>query len=234
MIISSEPQRSIKLLIEGDLFLPVFLPPEVPSLDPPIEDLHSMSSRCFELLANFPEKARHLIPKATTQVCNIVHASGRKSLSLDIHFPVVIVSQDIRIGSYSALLLPFAGCVLKTSSKRKVTCSAHILREALKLSSRDHEEVDRIHQAVSRLYELQPQFERLPLGLLIRDAKQLFPVAVAVAAVGKDTFKALEVLEAVRSMDLEDVWKMKPMLSGNEIMRLLPRLPKGPKIGEVS
>mmetsp|Transcript_15479 Transcript_15479/g.63144 ORF Transcript_15479/g.63144 Transcript_15479/m.63144 type:complete len:526 (-) Transcript_15479:456-2033(-) len=38
----------------------------------------------------------------------------------------------------------------------------------------------------------------------------------------------------IESLKLEGVWDMKPYINGEELMQLLPKLPRGPKIGDVS
>lgn len=39
--------------------------------------------------------------------------------------------------------------------------------------------------------------------------------------------------DKIESLDVEGVWNLKPLLDGREVMKMLPRMPKGPHIGEV-
>jgi tRNA nucleotidyltransferase (CCA-adding enzyme) len=101
----------------------------------------------------------------------------------------------------------------------------------LRLSHQEAEATVIVTRGARRLRQLPPNASRLQLGLWMRACSVLWKGAWMVAVAADADMGRVEQLtvlrRAVGELQLEGVWRMKPLLNGNQIGQLL-RIPPGP------
>jgi len=210
MLRSASPLTCVNLLRDLSLFPSVFLPDEMPNMDPLEFDVEEAPKRCSAGMSKFLSTLE----------------SSKLSLPKKL----------LRIGLLASLLRPFGGKHVhyaQSKPSRQGTVAAHIIRHCLKLPGRDADEVTIIHVCSAKLEN--PSFvqNRLNLGTLVRESKVLLPTVLLLAQSQNENISAEQIQRTIIEMRLENAASLKPLLNGKEIMRLLPKLPKGPKLGEV-
>ncbi|KAG3026469.1 hypothetical protein PC128_g2994 [Phytophthora cactorum] len=154
---------------------------------------------------------------------------------------------ELLVRILASLLLPFRGLCVRDKRRRSV--ATFVVQDSLKLPNRDAKDVDNVLAHVGRLQaSTTDTFDRVEVGLLIRsigaqweicrdtalvqeltDAGSVDEAAEARAMVSKryDTFSS-----QVRDAGLDNVWKLKPLLNGNDLVKQLGVKP-GPHMKEL-
>ncbi|KAG3114684.1 hypothetical protein PI125_g6234 [Phytophthora idaei] len=154
---------------------------------------------------------------------------------------------ELLVRILASLLLPFRGLCVRDKRRRSV--ATFVVQDSLKLPNRDAKDVDNVLAHVGRLQaSTTDTFDRVEVGLLIRsigaqweicrdtalvqeltDAGSVDEAAEARAMVSKryDTFSS-----QVRDAGLDSVWKLKPLLNGNDLVKQLGVKP-GPHMKEL-
>eukprot|EP00189_Rhodosorus_marinus_P009958 CAMPEP_0184744742 /NCGR_PEP_ID=MMETSP0315-20130426/7439_1 /TAXON_ID=101924 /ORGANISM="Rhodosorus marinus, Strain UTEX LB 2760" /LENGTH=482 /DNA_ID=CAMNT_0027216557 /DNA_START=372 /DNA_END=1820 /DNA_ORIENTATION=- len=210
MLRSASPLTCVNLLRDLSLFPSVFLPDEMPNMDPLEFEVEEAPKRCSAGMSKFLSTLE----------------SSKLSLPKKL----------LRIGLLASLLRPFGGKHVhyaQSKPSRQGTVAAHIIRHCLKLPGRDADEVTIIHVCSAKLEN--PSFvqNRLNLGTLVRESKVLLPTVLLLAQSQNENISAEQIQRTIIEMRLENAASLKPLLNGKEIMRLLPKLSKGPKLGEI-
>ncbi|KAJ8904146.1 hypothetical protein NDN08_000673 [Rhodosorus marinus] len=210
MLCSGSPLTCVSLLHDLSLFTSVFLPNGMPKMDPLEFEIEEAPMRCLNTVSKFLSTLE----------------SSERSLPKEL----------LRIGLFASLLRPFGGKnVHSAESKpnRPVTVAAHIIRHCLKLRGRDADEVNIIHVCSAKLEN--PSFvrNRLNLGTLVRESKELLPTVLLHSQSQNEDISAEEIHRTIIEMKLENAASLKPLLNGKQVMKLLPKLPKGPELGEI-
>ncbi|KAF1774527.1 tRNA nucleotidyltransferase/poly(A) polymerase, RNA and SrmB- binding domain [Phytophthora cactorum] len=154
---------------------------------------------------------------------------------------------ELLVRILASLLLPFRGLCVRDKRRRSV--ATFVVQDSLKLPNRDAKDVDNVLAHVGRLQaSTTDTFDRVEVGLLIRsigaqweicrdtalvqeltDAGSVDEAAEARAMVSKryDTFSS-----QVWDAGLDSVWKLKPLLNGNDLVKQLGVKP-GPHMKEL-
>lgn len=240
---SAGPIHALGLLVELGLFPVVFrFPPEEDFLGEgrPPEDFPSAALGC---LINLDRLVHHAIPQKVSFVDTRI---ARYSALLA---PVALVKCSHADPGKRRKNMPLAHYILRSElrmSTKDVLSVVTILDCSLKFKAL-------VHRGT-------PQLERLVVGRVLREAGALWPVALQTALLAEispaeiaDTYargmnKIPEALAKqsqavvaayanfrveVDAMGLDGVWDMRPLIDGKELMKLLPKMPKGKMIGEI-
>mmetsp|Transcript_10315 Transcript_10315/g.31547 ORF Transcript_10315/g.31547 Transcript_10315/m.31547 type:complete len:243 (+) Transcript_10315:76-804(+) len=206
MVTCPKPLLPTKLLVDTNLFQAVLQPPDTSEILPPVVDLTERASECYESAAQFSALA----------------SEHKLTLSKEV----------FRIGFFAALLMPYMRHKIMRLEKKGSPVSEfapYVMRECLKLSAKDSEEVGHIHACIQELRKLvQEPYDRLKLGLFVRTAKTSLTASVLVAAIGHSFVDIPKIFRDISSMGLQNAHELKPLLNGREVMQLLPKLPRGP------
>ncbi|KAI3966249.1 hypothetical protein MKW92_034146 [Papaver armeniacum] len=162
-----------------------------------------------------------------------------------------------RLYLYSALFLPLREVVYRDKKDKKVPVTNYIFRNSLKLTNSDAETVMSIHSASERFISLIPSLRTLTeretveagkggekfdslwrVALLI--STLLYPIDFDRAEVSPEKQNELEkrrnlfttVETAIMKLGLENVWEMKPLVNGKDIMTVLQLKTGGPQVKE--
>mmetsp|Transcript_36791 Transcript_36791/g.147149 ORF Transcript_36791/g.147149 Transcript_36791/m.147149 type:complete len:479 (-) Transcript_36791:1795-3231(-) len=210
MLCSASPLTCVGLLRDVSLFASVFLPDEMPKMDPLEFEIEEAPTRCSATLSKFLSTLE----------------SSELSLPKELR----------RIGLFASLLRPFGGRNVYTAESkpnRPVTVASHIIRHCLKLRGRDADEVNNIHICLTKIENASFVQNRVSLGRLVRESKELLPTVLLLAQSQNEDISAEKIQRTITEMRLEHAASLRPLLNGKQVMKLLPKLPKGPKMGEV-
>lgn len=153
---------------------------------------------------------------------------------------IQLTSEEIPIFYLSVCLLHYVGEPIgaKTSAKA-VTLASQILREALKLSNQYSTAIQRLfvaHDSFSRYLHLNPAlWTRKQTGLLLMSVQELWRISLLLAYLHSNSLPTSQVtafLEHVSAVQLDNCYKMHPILNGNEIAALLQK-PPGKFVGSL-
>ncbi|KAK4534916.1 hypothetical protein CDCA_CDCA03G0941 [Cyanidium caldarium] len=165
---------------------------------------------------------------------------------------------------YALCLSPLLLLQYRNAKRQQRPAVEYVLKEALKVSHRDAEDILCLLQAAEPLGEwvhraapLDRREHRVPLGRLLRSLGALWRAACLVQltielcamrdgiADGRVNLlrEQLEApplltrfdqfIQAVERHQLADASQLRPLVGGNQLKVLLPRLPRGPQFGEV-
>ncbi|KAA0031671.1 putative CCA tRNA nucleotidyltransferase 2 [Cucumis melo var. makuwa] len=181
-----------------------------------------------------------------------------------------------RLSLYASLFLPFRKFTFKDKKSKKIPVVNYIFRDSLKRKVSDAETVVNVHQTLEKFLslipllvskeEIQPNgFDwgvecadvpatsriRVLTGLLLREIKDFWPVALLMATLlypanvdyAQDLLnqnfeleKRKELFDVIYNetvkLGLENVWEMKPLVNGKEIMNILQLKAGGPLVRE--
>ncbi|CAK9313316.1 unnamed protein product [Citrullus colocynthis] len=181
-----------------------------------------------------------------------------------------------RLSMYASLFLPFRKFTFKDKKSKKIPVVNHIFRDSLKRKVSDAETVVNVHQALEKFLSLIPLLVskeeiqpngldwgvecadvpvtsriRVLTGLLLREIKDFWPVALLMATLlypanvdytqdllnrhfelekRKELFDV--VYNEIVKLGLENVWEVKPLVNGKEIMTILQLKAGGPLVRE--
>lgn len=244
--------HAIGLLIETGLFPIIFeLPPE--------EAYTSDEKRPPK---NFEEQALNSV----VNLCRMWTLDTAKNPNEDNHMVRSIKEPEHpRCARYAALLLPIATVLVKGKKGRLESAAKHVLTHSLKLSNKDIERVERIHEAARRFKDIvrNPCLNnRLTSGRILRESRLEWRPAVQILLARKmddidpptfgyaggvsDRFllfrkedsndqlrKYIKFSGTVEGFFLGEVWNWRPLVDGNALFQILPRLPRGPEVGVI-
>lgn len=172
---------------------------------------------------------------------------------------------DPRCARYAAMLLPIATVFTRGKKGRVESAANYVLKRALKLSNKDVEKIERIHEAARRFKDIvrNPELNsRLASGRILRETREEWEQGVQILLarrmnnakpptlgyMGGVTEESLEMLRQdcneelsfyisfstkISSYGLNDVWNWRPLVDGKALLRILPRLPRGPEVGAI-
>ncbi|GAB2228985.1 hypothetical protein Droror1_Dr00023119 [Drosera rotundifolia] len=244
MISGNQPVQAVNYMCDLKLFWVVFSLP--PSVEP------AVSEKCERVCAAYMSAASKLI-----QSIGGIKFKG----------------EQIKLALYAALFLPFLETVYPVKKNKKVPVSDFIILNSLKRKANDAENVVKIHRASMKFTALLPFITskedvqnadlelvevlidiprtsklRIWIGLLLREIKDLWEVALLVCVLSypngikqelseedlemdmdkrRDLFKLVH--DLIINLGLERVWDMDPLLNGNDIMNAL-HLEGGPDV----
>lgn len=93
--------------------------------------------------------------------------------------------------------------------------------------------MNNIHICSTKLENASFVQNRVSLGRLVRESKELLPTVLLLAQSQNEDISAEKIQRTITEMRLEHAASLRPLLNGKQVMKLLPKLPKGPKMGEV-
>ncbi|CCI44239.1 unnamed protein product [Albugo candida] len=150
-----------------------------------------------------------------------------------------------KLSCLASFLFPFSSyCVML--SKKKVRLPCYVIKESLKLRNRDAEDID--HIILANCGDLQKLvhgnvFDRVEVGLLLRKIGPLWEVCRDVACISdmiqnsttpqsfvSAKYDALTTF--VTNNNLEGAWSLKPLMTGNDVIRVLGVSP-GPEVKKI-
>ncbi|KAI3977907.1 hypothetical protein MKX01_036747 [Papaver californicum] len=158
-----------------------------------------------------------------------------------------------RLYLYSTLFLPLREVVYEDSKGKNIPVADYIFRNSLKLTNSDAEKVISLHTGNVRekVDVLLTSRTRILAGLLLREIKSLWRVALLISTLlypidfdradvspdkqiefekRRNLFTTVET--AIMKLGLENVWDMKPLVNGKEIMTILHLKTGGPQVKE--
>jgi len=164
---------------------------------------------------------------------------------------------NMRLLYLSVVLYPFRQLSYTNKKNKNVKVTEFMVREGVKFKNRDVASIANILDNVDRMGIFLQQshcssfnVDRLKIGLLIRDMKDLWVTALLLAtAADIHSYSKLsegscedefinKILQNSRSLyinicnqNLNECWKMKPLIDGRAIIKVLD-LPKGPIVGK--
>lgn len=155
---------------------------------------------------------------------------------------------DTRLVFLAAVLLPYQHLQYEEKNKVKYVAE-YMMRDGIKFKNKDVQGIVTLTVNIDDMVQLlqhRPEKSasvRLQAGLLLRNAKELWVTLLMVATValirrdGEDDpaidwrARATEWYTTIMdSLELEECWKVKPLMNGKELMRELG-LDKGPQVG---
>lgn len=207
--------------------------------------------------------------------CLIKQYGQRCSQSLALAWEVLgklgeeyLTPEERHVFMYAALLLPLRNQTHTGPKKKVKEATYHIIRDSLKLRTRDAEAVALLHNHAQRFKNLfavlhtdagvpdLSKSTRIGTGLLIRDLGHLWRACLVIASLLQDpvtcpieeadaehdilykessvkevTEICKEVESSIAALGLRDAWKLKPLLDGKTVMRLLGMDKGGPRLG---
>ncbi|TYZ63653.1 hypothetical protein PybrP1_006786 [[Pythium] brassicae (nom. inval.)] len=247
---SAHPERALRLLHELRLCQPIFLPPlsqpvfrrsDDGAAALPVENEgdnsddaawdrgYAYAAKMYELVA--VQEAARSDGSASAAGVVTVH-----QLSED-------AQQTFKLRILASFLLPFAERYV-VEKKREVLLPTFVIRECLKLRTRDAEDVGNVilrHVKTMRALVHDAQWQRVPVALLLRELKAHWELCRDVALVEELVASASPEQEqlvrtqyaaftdAVAAHGLVGVWDLRPLLNGNEVVTELGATP-GPAI----
>ncbi|XP_022134377.1 putative CCA tRNA nucleotidyltransferase 2 isoform X2 [Momordica charantia] len=181
-----------------------------------------------------------------------------------------------RLSMYAALFLPFRKFTFQDKKSKKIPVVNYIFRDSLKRKVSDADTVVNVHQALEKFLSLIPILAskeeiqpngvdwgvecadvpvtsriRVLTGLLLREIKDFWPVALLMATLlypanvdyTEDLLNRHFELERrkelfdvayneIVKLGLENVWEVKPLVNGKEIMNILQLKTGGPLVRE--
>ncbi|XP_068640395.1 tRNA nucleotidyltransferase cca2-like [Aristolochia californica] len=187
----------------------------------------------------------------------------------------IFSEEQRRLCLYAALFLPLRKSVYADNKGKKIPVTTFFFRNSLKLKASDAETVASLHSASETFLSLIPLIEssegseiadatleeenlclpqhskrRILAGLLLRQIKDFWRVALMLSALLHDTGENLEkfiyhtsqleqrrelfrrIENSIIKLDLENIWEMKPLLDGKAIMNVLQLKTGGPLVRE--
>ena len=174
-------------------------------------------------------------------------ALGKQSASLDK------TMLDSRMFYLASFLFPLRKMICVDSKGKEIPLPSFIIKDSIKFPNRDTSSISTIMMHVDKLQALvfRQSLTRLDVGLILRDLKDLWVTCLLVAIIaeirfqqekedahGEDSAKTISVFmekamhfyNFVFENDLDQCWKMKPLLDGKAVLKALD-LPKGPSVG---
>ncbi|DBA00293.1 TPA: hypothetical protein N0F65_001488 [Lagenidium giganteum] len=231
---SAHPERALKTMHELRLCRAVFLPPlsqDIYNADGSVSDYNTLSAdatwdKGYVYAARMYELLRSQAASGIVDVSKMTEAE----------------QNDLKLRVFAAFLLPLASNYVLVK-KREVALPTFIIRETLKLRNRDAEDVGNI---ILKYYaELEnatkTTFDRVNVGLLLRNVGALWPLGRDLAMVKELTHAESPDLataivaryesfsNAVITENLDGIWDMRPLLNGNDIIKVLGVKP-GPDV----
>mmetsp|Transcript_1069 Transcript_1069/g.3329 ORF Transcript_1069/g.3329 Transcript_1069/m.3329 type:complete len:526 (+) Transcript_1069:101-1678(+) len=237
MVTSSRPLQAIGLICEVGIFHIVFRLPDSLLELPPFD----LKNACLGCLINLDSLIHHHFDKSqhtsheiriarfaalTAPLRNVKYVDERRNRPTPV--ARFVLQEQIRMNS-------------KTVDAIYSVHEASIEFQMLMHKGTEH--LDRLHVA-NVLRKVGPMWK---LGLMTALITEMYPAktsrtyAEALESIPEKferpermivaNYKELQ--EKIESLRLENVWEMRPLLNGREVMGILPRLPKGPKVGEI-
>ncbi|KAJ9562445.1 hypothetical protein OSB04_007605 [Centaurea solstitialis] len=248
MVSGNQPAKAMGYISELGLFWVVFTPP--PNCEPPIsKDLDRVCVRCMEAGLRLMNKIGRRFTNEQRRL--YLYASLflplRKTVYKDDKGKMLPFSDHVFLDSLK----------LKASYADGVTMLHKAVEKFLILipfvsSNSNLNEVTQIPEInwEPEIIDVPVKLKsRILLGLLLKEIKDLWRVALVISTLlykesivdqeilkleeSKDLF--MEVEQEILKLDLEKIWenwKMKPLINGNEIMRVLGLEKGGPVVGE--
>ncbi|KAK9743298.1 hypothetical protein RND81_03G230300 [Saponaria officinalis] len=220
----------------------------------------------FWVIFTLPSNVNLSIPEGCERLC-LAFIDAAWSLIQSLEAPTIDDDQR-RLCLYAALFLPLRSMSYK-DKKKKVPAVDFIFRNSLKRPVKDAETVISIHRVMEKFLSLLslltskedmqhaeatcgkilidvPETSKLRIltGLLLREIKDFWPVALLVSTLVypddgvveciklekcRKMFKLAE--DMITKQGLENIWETKPLVNGNEIMSIL-NLKGGPDVRE--
>ncbi|KAF7064426.1 hypothetical protein CFC21_070739 [Triticum aestivum] len=231
MMSDKHPVNALRYIRDLGLFYVVFAFPE--KLEPPALDKHDW------LCVSHLEAAWNL----AHSIGRSVFSGGSDSKSQD---------EQQRLCLYSALFTPVRNMFYMDKKSKKVPVVSYIIRDSLKLKASDADTIVNIHVASEKFAELilllesnenletvkeklDDEYLEIPTDLV----KHVFAeVGNASDSLGKQDEldkrkeRYISVERSITNLDLDGVWKMKPLLDGKAIMGVMQVKSGGPLIGK--
>ncbi|XP_021847913.2 tRNA nucleotidyltransferase cca2 [Spinacia oleracea] len=225
----------------------------------------------FWIVFNLPSNVEPSPPEACDRLCLALMDSTSKLIqSLEA---LTLNDEQRRLCLYAALFLPLRSMVYRDNKKKKIPVVDFIFRNSLKLKAKDAETVISVHRATEKFIPLvscitsekdvqhaeahcgkiltdvpETSKLRILLGLLLREIKEFWPVALLVSTLlypngvlcessaedlklekSEELFKLVK--DVIVKLDLENIWEAKPLVNGKDIMSIL-NLKAGPNVKE--
>jgi tRNA nucleotidyltransferase (CCA-adding enzyme) len=140
---------------------------------------------------------------------------------------------DLRLLPLLSYLLPLRNHVYTIKNKERLVID-YIVKESLKFKAKDGQDAVTAYAVLDRmmtLLERQDYSDRITIGLLLRDAKEMWVTVLVLAALLRHDDKSTRYLEAYRCVKgMDQCWNTKPLLDGQFLIKELG-IPKGPSVG---
>lgn len=155
---------------------------------------------------------------------------------------------DPRLVYLSTFLYPLRHLIVSDAKGKKQLLPTFIVRESIKFKNKDIQSVTSILENVDEMRSVlmadveSADFCRLNVGMVLRSLKDLWMTALLVAAMaeiqskeddlpyGEIVIRKVKQFHSnVRLHELDECWKIKPLLDGKDILQSL-ELPRGPAI----
>ncbi|KAL4093641.1 hypothetical protein PRIC1_011073 [Phytophthora ramorum] len=235
---AAHPERALRLLHELHLCESVFLPSELLEKSPvcrPDGEAEAIDENVWDRCYAYVSEMYQRLALASEGVLDVDSLSPEKK-------------HELQVRILASFLLPFRGLCVR--DKRRRSIAAFVIQDSLKLPNRDAKDVDNVLAHVGELQAViaEDTFDRVKVGLCIRKIGSQWELCRDVALVQElvdcgvvdeaadaratvsnryDTFNA-----QVHDAGLDGVWKLKPLLNGNDLVKQLGVKP-GPHMKEL-
>ncbi|XP_010679172.2 tRNA nucleotidyltransferase cca2 isoform X1 [Beta vulgaris subsp. vulgaris] len=230
----------------------------------------------FWVVFSLPSNVEPSPAEASHRLClAFMDSSWRLIQSLEaLVLNVRLHDEQRRLCLYAALFLPLRSMIYRDKKKKKIPAVDYIFRSSLKLKAKDPETVISVHRATEKFIPLisyitsekdvqhveaqcgkilidVPETSKLRIltGLLLREIKDFWPVALLVSTLlypddglpessvednlklekCRELFKLVK--DKIMKLGLENIWEAKPLVNGKDIMSIL-NLKAGPNVKE--
>ncbi|XBH68649.1 hypothetical protein VPH35_096743 [Triticum aestivum] len=231
MMSDKHPVNALRYIRDLGLFYVVFAFPE--KLEPPALDKHDWL--CVSHL-EAAWKLAHSIGRS-------VFSCGSDSKSQD---------EQQRLCLYSALFTPVRNMFYMDKKSKKVPVVSYIIRDSLKLKASDADTIVNIHVVSEKFAELilllesnenletvkeklDDEYLEIPTDLVKRVFAEVGNASDSLSKqdeLDKRKERYISVERSIIDLDLDGVWKMKPLLDGKAIMGVMQVKSGGPLIGK--
>ncbi|KAL4147290.1 hypothetical protein PRNP1_011046 [Phytophthora ramorum] len=235
---AAHPERALRLLHELHLCESVFLPSELLEKSPvcrPDGEAEAIDENVWDRCYAYVSEMYQRLALASEGVLDVDSLSSEKK-------------HELQVRILASFLLPFRGLCVR--DKRRRSIATFVIQDSLKLPNRDAKDVDNVLAHVGELQAViaEDTFDRVKVGLCIRKIGSQWELCRDVALVQElvdcgvvdeatdaratvsnryDTFNA-----QVHDAGLDGVWKLKPLLNGNDLVKQLGVKP-GPHMKEL-
>ena len=175
-----------------------------------------------------------MIPDECTTLTDDEWNTGLEYLSRAPKFLESLPDQskaDMRLLPLLAYLLPLHNRLYKTKNKERPLIE-YIFKESLKLKARDAQAAVTTFSVLDRMLQLLGQqtyrYERRIMGLILRDAKEMWGTALILVALLRNDDRYITAYDKLKGLD--GCWNTKPLLDGKELIQELG-IQRGPDVG---